>query len=155
MNTMIQIKNAILAALSAIGGWLISAFGGWDVTLQTLIAFMVVDYITGLIVAGVFHKSKKTESGALESRAGFKGLVRKCAMLALIFLAVMLDGAAGTGFVRPAVCLFFTANEGLSLLENLGLMGAPYPEFLKNMLEVLKKQGNSGGKEEDHAGKGR
>lgn len=144
MDTAIQIKNTVLAGLAAAGGFLVSALGGWDVTLQVLVGFMAADYITGLVVAGVFHNSGKTENGALESRAGFKGLVRKCGILLLVFLAVMLDRATGYGFIRPAVCLFFIANEGLSILENLGLMGVPYPAFLKNMLEALKKQGDDG-----------
>lgn len=144
MDTAIHIKNTVLAGLAAAGGFLVSALGGWDVTLQVLVGFMAADYITGLVVAGVFHNSGKTENGALESRAGFKGLVRKCGILLLVFLAVMLDRATGYGFIRPAVCLFFIANEGLSILENLGLMGVPYPAFLKNMLEALKKQGDDG-----------
>lgn len=143
MENAIQIKNGALAGVSALGGWLLSAFGGWDVTLQALVGFMAVDYITGLIVAGVFHRSNKTATGGLGSNAGFKGLARKAAVLGLVFVAVLLDRETGAGFIRPAVCLFFTANEGISILENLGLMGVPYPRFLKDMLEVLKKRSDT------------
>lgn len=144
METAVHIKNAICGALAVAGGAATSLLGGWDITLQVLLCCMAVDYITGLIVAGVFHNSGKSATGALESRAGFKGLVRKCAVLLLVFLAALLDTYTGHSFVRPAVCLFFIANEGLSILENIGLMGVPYPAFLKNMLEALKKQGDQG-----------
>lgn len=148
MEPVIRMKNAMLAGAAALGSTLINLLGGWDITLQVLIGAMAVDYITGIIVAGVFHRSGKTENGTLESRAGFKGLVRKCSILLLVFLAVLLDRLTGYGFVRTAVCLFFAANEGLSILENVGLMGMPYPAFLKNMLEALKKQGDKGEMEE-------
>lgn len=144
MDTAIQVKNVILGVAAAAGSTLINLLGGWDITLQVLVGTMAVDYVTGLIVAGVFHRSGKTENGTLESRAGFKGLVRKCSILLLVCLAVLLDRLTGYGFVRTAVCLFFAANEGLSILENIGLMGMPYPAFLKNMLEALKKQGENG-----------
>lgn len=144
METAVHIKNAICGALAVAGGAVTSLLGGWDITLQVLLCCMAADYITGLIVAGVFHNSGKSATGALESRAGFKGLVRKCAVLLLVFLAALLDTYTGHSFVRPAVCLFFVANEGLSILENIGLMGVPYPAFLKNMLEALKKQGDQG-----------
>lgn len=144
MEEVVRIKNRVLAAGSALGGIALNLLGGWDFTLQALLCCMAADYLTGLLVAGVFHNSGKTESGALESRACFKGLVQKCGILLLVFLAVMLDRYTGHGFVRPTVCLFFVANEGISILENVGLMGVPYPEFLKNMLEALKKQGDKG-----------
>lgn len=148
MDRWITVKNAAACWLSALGGAVLGLLGGWDVTLQALVGFMAADYVTGLLVAGVFRRSLKTPGGALESRVGFQGLARKCAILALVFLAALLDRAVGGGFVRPAVCLFFTANEGISVLENLGLMGVPYPAFLRNMLDVLKRQGDAGGKEE-------
>ncbi len=140
MEKFIQTKNAVLGALAALGSALLRLLGGWDGTLQALVGFMAADYVTGLVAAGVFHRSGKSATGTLESGAGFKGLVRKCAMLGLVLLASVLDNVVGSGFVRPAVCMFFTANEGISVLENLGLMGVPYPAFLKNMLDVLKKQ---------------
>lgn len=147
MDTAIRIKNAVLAGTSALSAVLLHLLGGWDAALQVLVGAMAADYITGIVVAGVFHRSGKTENGVLESRAGFKGLCRKCAVLLLVFLGELLDRLTGCGFVRTAVCLFFTANEGISILENVGLMGVPYPAFLKSMLEALKKQGNDGKEE--------
>lgn len=144
MNNLTHIKNMVFAALAAVGALITQALGGWDVTLRVLVAFMAADYITGLLVAGVFRRSPKTEQGALSSRAGFIGLVKKCDILLLVLLAVMLDNATGSGFIRAGVCLFFTANEGLSVLENLGLMGVPYPRFLRDMLEALRRKSDEG-----------
>lgn len=146
MDSVIRMKNVVLAGLSMILAGAAHLLGGWDVTLQTLIGAMAVDYLTGVIVAGVFKKSAKTDSGALESRAGFKGLMRKVGILLMVFLGVLLDRFAGTALVRPAVCVFFTANEGLSILENFGLMGVPFPKFLQDMLEDLRSQGDKGEK---------
>ena len=137
-------QKRILALLAAAGGVVIQALGGWDGALQGLVAFMAADYVTGLVVAGVFRRSGKTEGGGLESRAGFLGLVRKGGILLLVFLGTLLDSLPGGGFVRPAVCCFFMANEGLSILENLGLMGVPYPRFLRDMLESLREKGGAG-----------
>ena len=140
-------KKCIMAGIAALGGLVIQALGGWDGALQTLVAFMAVDYATGLLVAGVFRRSGKTEGGGLESRAGFLGLLRKGAVLLVVFLGTLLDSLPGGGFIRPAVCCFFIANEGLSILENLGLMGVPCPAFLRNALEALRKQGDQAKKE--------
>ncbi len=141
MNNFGEIKILVIGALAAAGAVAAEALGGWDVALKALLSFMAADYITGLIVAAVFRRSLKTQLGALSSRAGFVGLLRKCCILLVVLLAVVLDGMAGTGgFIRAGVCLFFTANEGLSILENLGLMGVPYPRFLREMLEAMRKQ---------------
>ena len=144
LSNFSQIKNVVFAALAAVGAAAAQAFGGWDMALRALLAFMAADYVTGLLVAAVFRRSPKTERGALSSRAGFIGLVKKCDILLLVLLAVMLDRATGSGFIRAGVCLFFTANEGLSILGNLGLMGVPYPRFLRDMLEALRKNGDDG-----------
>ena len=135
-------KTALCAALGAAGGIIAAAFGGWNAALSTLIAFMSVDYLTGLVVAGVFHASPKSESGALESRAGWKGLVRKFATLMVVFVAAQMDTLLGTAFVRDAVVIGFVVNEGLSILENAALMGVPVDKLpvLKNSLEVLRKK---------------
>lgn len=139
-----QMKDVILAMLASAGAFLVNKLGGWDSLLMLLVAMMLADYITGVIVAGIFKKSNKSESGALDSKASFKGLVRKCAIVLLVYIAVLLDRAVGTHYVRTAVLIFFIGNEGLSLLENVGLMGVPYPAFLKNMLQALRDKGDGG-----------
>lgn len=133
IHTLVGLAGATFAAL----------FGGWDMGLQVLVTFMVVDYVTGLIVAGVFHKSGKTESGRLESRAGFKGLCRKGMELALVLVGACLDHYTGNSFIRDAVVITFAVNEALSILENAALMGVPIPETLKKVLEVMQKGGDA------------
>lgn len=145
MDELVRLKDLVLLALSTVGSILANLFGGWDTALWVLIWFMAADYITGLLVAGIFQRSPKSEGGALDSGAGFKGLVRKGGILLLVLLAALLDRVTNAAFIRTAVCLFFIANEGLSILENLGLMGISYPAFLRNMLEALRKTSDEGG----------
>lgn len=138
MNAL-HMKNAVLAVLAVIGSTVAQALGGWDMALRVLIGFMILDYATGWLIAAVWHKSGKSETGALSSYAGFKGLIKKCMILALVWMAQLLDLATGSDFVRDTVCLFFIANEGLSILENTAIMGVPYPAFIKNMLDAMRE----------------
>lgn len=135
-------KNILISIVGIIGSAIASAFGGWSTGLTTLVIFMAIDYITGLIVAGVFHKSTKTETGTLESRAGFKGLCRKGAMLLVVLVAYRLDLAVGTAYIKDAVIIAFIANEAISIIENAGLMGVPMNDTLKNAIDVLQKKGS-------------
>ena len=144
MENAVQMKNGVLAVLAVAGSVLANALGGWDGALKVLVIMMVADYVTGLLVAALWHKSPKSDSGALDSKAGFKGIVRKCMILLLVWVAAAMDRYLGINFARAAVILFFIGNEGLSLLENMGLMGVPYPQKFKNALEALKKQGDEG-----------
>lgn len=132
--------KTVLFVLGIVGGAISSYLGGWDTALQTLIIFMALDYITGLIVAGVFHKSTKSESGALESRAGFKGLCRKGVALLIVLMGCQLDLMAGTDFIRDACVIAFVTNEALSIIENAGLMGVPVPEVITKGIEILKSK---------------
>lgn len=138
------VRRAVLGALAAAGSIAATALGGWDAALQTLVICMGADYITGVVVAGVFQRSGKTRSGALDSRAGFKGLCRKGAQLVAVLVAVRLDLLLGGSYARVAVILFFIGNEGLSILENFGLMGVPYPGFLQRALAALREKGDGG-----------
>lgn len=143
------VKNGVLVALSALGSWIANSLGGWDTAMILLVALMMADYITGVLVAAVWHRSNKSANGGLDSKAGFKGLLKKGVILLLVWIGVLLDQALGSAYVRTAVILFFVGNEGLSLLENLGLMGVPYPAFLQRMLEALKEDGDKGEKEKE------
>ena len=142
---MIEIKDMVLAALAAVGSAIAGALGGWDSALSTLLILMAVDYVTGVLVAAVWHKSAKTDSGGVSSAAGFKGLLRKAVILLMVLLGAMMDRTMGIDYVRTAVCLFYVANEGLSILENTAIMGVPYPAFVKNMLDALRKKTDEGG----------
>lgn len=139
-----SIRTTLLAILSAAGACITHALGGWDITLQVLVGFLIADYLSGLLLAAVFKNSPKTSGGTLSSTAGFRGIVRKCAVLLLVLLAAMLDRATGSTYIRTTLCYFFIANEGISVLENLGLMGVPYPRFLRNMLEALRQGSDEG-----------
>lgn len=133
-------KNGLCTVIGTAGGFIASFFGGWDTALATLLIFMAVDYVTGLIVAGVFHKSQKTESGALESRAGWKGLCRKGTSLLVVLVAYRLDLVIGSNFVKDATIIAFIANETISIIENAGLMGAPIPAVIVKAIDVLKQK---------------
>ena len=140
---MLLHKNVLLGAAATVGSVLTAFFGGWDYALQTLIAVIAVDYLTGLACALIFRKSPKTANGAGSSDACFHGLVRKAGILLCVLLAVQVDRVTNdSGLCRTAVILFFIGNEGLSIVENLGLMGVPMPAVLKNALEVLRKKGD-------------
>ena len=140
MEKIKVIKTTILAVLGIIGSVIANILGGWDTALQTLIVFMGMDYVTGLVTAGVFKKSGKSESGALESLAGWKGLCRKGMTLLIVLVATQLDRVMGTEAVRTAVIIGYIANEALSIIENAGLMGLPIPKLLTDAIDILKKK---------------
>lgn len=131
-------KDFICTVLGVIGAAIASFFGGWSAGLTTLLIFMGIDYISGLIVAGVFHNSPKSEGGALESRAGWKGLVRKGMTLLIVLIGCRLDILLGVVYIRDALVIAFIVNELLSIIENMGLMGIPIPLALESAIELLK-----------------
>ncbi len=141
---MEAMKNAVMGTLAAGLSALAGALGGWDGALKTLVALMAADYVTGVLVAAVWKRSSKSQSGALDSRAGFQGLCRKGVMLLVVWIGARLDALVGGQYARTAVCLFFIGNEGLSLLENVGMMGVPFPKFLKAALESFREKGDAG-----------
>ena len=142
-----MLKDYIAAALGVIGGAISAAFGGWTDGMKSLIIFMAIDYISGLILAGIFKKSPKSDSGALQSKAGLKGLFKKGVMLAIVYVAVRLDILMGTTFIRDATVIAFITNELISIIENAGLMGIPIPAPIKKAIDLLKKQNDD--KKED------
>ena len=135
-------KEIFLVIIGAIGGVVVYALGGWDLALQTLLVFMLFDYITGLITAGIFKKSKKSANGALESHAGFKGIIKKCMIMLFVVMGHQLDNIIGLDFVRYAVIIAFMANEAISIIENAGLMGIYIPSALKQAIDILRKKEN-------------
>jgi toxin secretion/phage lysis holin len=139
------LKQEVLTVIGVVGSLIASALGGWDTGLQTLIIFMSVDYISGLVVAAVFKKSGKSETGALESHAGWKGLFKKGMQLLFALIGHQLDVIIGTDFVRNAVIIAFTTNELISIVENAGLMGIPVPTVISKAIDILNKKGNDGG----------
>ena len=132
-------KNNEMIWIGLTGSAVASLFGGWDLCLQTLMLFMGIDWLTGgILLPAVFGKSPKSSNGALESRAGWKGLCRKAMTLFYVLIAARLDALMGTEYLRNAVCIGFIANEALSIVENAGLMGLPLPVGLKKANNILK-----------------
>lgn len=136
-------KEGLLTAIGIVGSFIATALGGFDAGLVALVTFMGVDYVTGLIVAGVFKKSKKSDGGGLESGAGFKGLIKKGMSLLFVLIAVQLDRFIGTNFVRDAVIIAFISNELISIVENAGLMGVPIPAVITKAIDILNKKGDN------------
>ena len=131
--------DKVIKILAAAAGAVAGFFGGWDSMLRVLVVFMVVDYISGWIVA-ILGNSVKTESGHLDSRISWKGLLKKGLALAVVLLGAMLDKAVGQSVFRNMAVWFYVANEGLSILENLALAGVPFPESIKQALEQMREK---------------
>lgn len=126
-------ENIIKTIIAAVGTALTWLLGAWDTALIVVIAFMVLDYITGLIKAYV--------NKVISSDIGLKGIARKSLILIVLIVAVMLDRLLNTGtwLFRTLVCYFYIANEGISILENCAQLGVPIPEKLKEALIQLKE----------------
>lgn len=126
-------KEYLCGMLATLGYLLIYLLGGWDIALQCLIIAIVLDYISGIIKA--FHTK------TLSSKIGFQGILKKIGVLLIVMLGVLVDRVTGeTGAVRTLVIYYFVANEGLSVIENLGQAGIPIPNSIKQALKVLKKE---------------
>ena len=132
---MKEFWNTIQIIFSAVGGWLGYFLGGCDGLLYALIAFVVIDYITGVMCAIINRE--------LSSAVGFKGIFRKVLIFLLVGIANIIDvQVIGTGAVlRTAVIFFYISNEGVSLLENAGHLGLPIPQKMKEVLEQLHDRG--------------
>lgn len=135
--TMKEFWNTIQLIFTATGGWLGWFLGGCDGLLYALIAFVAIDYITGVMCAVIDHR--------LSSEVGFKGIFKKVLIFLLVGTANILDvQVIGTGCVlRTAVIFFYISNEGVSLLENAAYLGLPVPEKIKTVLEQLHSRSES------------
>lgn len=128
--------ESVKLGLSAVFAYLL---GGFDPLLQLMCIAMLIDFLTGLILGGVFHKSTKTKSGTLNSKSLLKGAFKKVCQILLVIMITRLGATIGDGyFCRNTALLFFITNECISILENMGKMGVKYPKWLKSSLEVLK-----------------
>ena len=137
---MKEIWTGIQVAFSAIGGMLGWFLGGMDGFLYALLAFVILDYITGVMVAAIQKK--------VSSEVGFKGICRKVLIFILIGMANIVDvQIIGNGSaIRTAVIFFYLSNEGISILENTAIIGLPVPQKLKDVLEQLKDHSDKGEK---------
>ena len=131
MKHMDKVLNSVIAIIATAFTFL---FGDWDTVVIVLIGFMVLDYVTGVLVAYINKK--------ISSEIGLKGLTKKFMIILILIGAVMLDRLMniGTWMFRTLVCYFYIANEGISLLENAGNLGLPIPDKLKEALEQLQNK---------------
>ncbi|GAA0302264.1 toxin secretion/phage lysis holin [Gracilibacillus halotolerans] len=129
--------DKVIQGIVGIGGAITSfLFGGWPALLNILLAFVVIDYITGLIASGI--------QGKLSSQVGWKGIAKKVVIFLIVGVAHLVDVALGgqTNMFRDTVIFFYLANELLSIIENAGRIGIPIPRILMNAVEALKGKGN-------------
>lgn len=143
MDNILTLKTGICTAIGCFGGLVATAFGGWDMGLTILVMLMAVDYVTGLMVAGLFHNSRKTDGGGLDSSVGWKGLCRKAVTLLMVLVAHCVDMTAGCHLIRDAVVIGYSLNEMISITENAGLMGVPVPKPLLQAIDVLQRKEDS------------
>ncbi len=137
VNDMENILNWIKGAAAAIGGIAAYIWGGWDPLIIVLVAMVSIDYITGVINAGLQH--------GLSSQVGFKGLLKKIVIFMIVAVGTLIDRIipATNAAVRTAVCMYYIANEGLSILENAAEMGLPLPTALKKVLGQIRREDES------------
>ena len=138
--SLTNIKSSVFLIIGAVGSVFVNILGGWDMALQTLLIFMAIDYITGLILAGIFHKSQKSATGSLSSKIGFKGICKKVVIVMLVMIGYRVDITFGTDVVRYGIIIAFSVNELTSITENAGLMGIPLPSILTQAIDLLKKE---------------
>jgi len=138
-----KIKNVFCSFMGIVGTTIISALGGYDVMIETLLFFMVVDYLTGLYIAGVLHKSPKTKSGGLSSTKGYHGLVKKVMVLVLVAVMYRVDLLFNIDYLRNGSIIAFCFQEGISIIENAGLMGVAIPDVVKRGIDLLNKEVNN------------
>lgn len=141
MEKVNTIKMLLITSVGATGSIVAWMFGGWTKDLSTLLIFMGIDFAMGLLIAGFWKKSSKSKSGTLSSYSAWKGLIRKGVSLLVVLVAYRLDVTLGMDYIKTMVIIAFIANEGISIVENAGIMGVPMPEILKKAIEVLTKKG--------------
>ncbi len=140
MEKINMIKAVILTIIGTIGSIVTKFFGGWTEDLTTLLIFMGVDYLMGLAIAAFWKRSGKSKSGALNSISAWQGLIRKGCSLLVVLVGHRLDLAVGTDYIKTAVVIAFIANEAISIVENLGVMGIPLPGVITRAIDVLKNK---------------
>ncbi len=143
-----KFKNIIIMIFGSIGSLLSFLLGGFDNVMIALLIFMVLDFLSGLILAIVFKNSKKTDNGKLSSSAGIIGLSKKILILFLVALSTQLDIILETSFIRDGTVIGFISMEGISIIENASLAGLPIPKVIKNALEIISKKEKDKDKDE-------
>ena len=128
-----SMKEVIQSVLAVISTGLIYLLGGLDIAMTCLLIAIILDYVSGMLKAFITKQ--------VSSKIGFMGILKKVSILLVVMLAVLIDRVTGdTGAIRTLVVYYFVANEGLSVLENLGQAGVPIPQSIKKALKALKKE---------------
>lgn len=140
MELFVNFKTFVCLLVGTVFGGIVNLMGGWTEDMTTLLIFMGVDFTLGILIAAFWKKSNKSESGALSSWSAWKGLCRKGVTLLVVLVAYRLDVTLGVDYIKTAVIIAFIANEGISILENLGIMGVHYPAALKKALDILTEK---------------
>ena len=136
-------RELVCTVAGLVGSALAYLFGGWDTAIVVLCVFMVIDLVTGVIVALVFHNSPKNTNGKLESKPFWKGVARKISTILLVCVSHLMDKVLGIDFLRTGTIICFMTNETISIVENCGLMGVPIPSPIRNGIELLTKKENN------------
>lgn len=134
-----SLKNGVIGFLSGFIALVISNMGGWSIPIQVFFIVICLDYASGLIVAGYFKNSQKTETGGLLSSVGIAGIIKKIMLIVYIIVAYQIDLLLGVDYVANGVTIAFIVNDIISLMENGGLMGIKIPPVIKNSLDLLTK----------------
>lgn len=135
--------------IGIVGAAILHIFGGIDLAMLILIAFLAADYFSGLAVAIWFKKSKKTKTGGASSKIGFQGLIKKAMVILIVSMGSLVDILLGTDYIKNAMIIGFCANEFVSIVENGGMMGLQYPAIVTNAIDILKQKADEEGKHEN------
>lgn len=135
---MVNYKDAACAVFAGIGAWIAQIYGGWTQAMTALVVFVIADVATGML-CGMAKKSPNTEGGGLSSKVMREGAAKKVEIFFILLIAAWLDIAMHVTIWKDAACIYYIAEEGLSILENAGALGLPIPDKLKNAIEALKK----------------
>lgn len=135
-----------LTTIKSIGAWCVGTMiyfiGGFDLLLEALLVCMMIDYLMGLTVAGLFQRSKKSDNGGLNSFIGWLGISKKITSLLFVVIGVELQKMTGIVGIREGIIIALVVNELISIIENAGLMGIPVPVQLTKMIDILKQKEN-------------
>jgi toxin secretion/phage lysis holin len=133
-------KHLFTFITGLVSTFVIHYLGGWDFALQTLVMFIVIDYVTGMYVAGILHKSPKTKSGGLSSEKGFHGIIKKIMLLVFVAIMYRLDLFFNIDYLRNGTIVAYCVNELISIIENAGLMGVYVPDIVKRGIDLLNRE---------------
>lgn len=137
---MNNLKNTLCIIFGFLGATIAELYGGWSEDMITLIIVMSIDFAMGLVIAGIYHKSPKSDSGKISSKSCFMGLCKKCTILLFVLIAHRLDISLGTDYIKTATIIGFIANELISIIENADIIGVPLPKIIKKAVELLKNK---------------